>query len=67
MEELLTEGAGVDIGDSVVVFFNLSIGFPSLAALFAEVGARVMSGKERTKNGKFVNNMKFLVKVFFTM
>lgn len=48
-------------------FFNLSIGFPSLAALFAEVGARVMSGKERTKNGKFVNNMKFLVKVFFTM
>ena len=31
------------------MFFNLSIRFPSLAALFTEVGARVMSGKERIK------------------
>lgn len=50
MEDLLTEGAGVDSDDSVV--FNRSIRFPSLAGLFIEVGARVMSGKERIKKKK---------------
>lgn len=69
MEDLLSEGAGVDSDDSVV--FNRSIRFPSLAGLFIEVGARVMSGKERIKkknvSGKFINKIKFLVKVFFTM
>lgn len=69
MEDLLSEGAGVDSDNSVV--FNRSIRFPSLAGLFIEVGARVMSGKERIKkknvSGKFINKIKFLVKVFFTM
>lgn len=50
MEDLLSEGAGVDSDDSVV--FNRSIRFPSLAGLFIEVGARVMSGKERIKKKK---------------
>lgn len=70
MEDLLTEGAGVDSDDSVV--FNRSIRFPSLAGLFIEVGVCVMSGKERIKkkknvSGKFINKIKFLVKVFFTV
>lgn len=66
MENLLTEGAAVNLDDSV--FFNLSIRFPSLAALFAEVGVCVTSGKGRiAKKEIFANNMQFFVKVFFTV